>query len=94
MFDSNDGAGGFDGSGNFTEEIPGHEKAADQYADDSDARLSEERQSLKSAQTTNSFDAPVEVPSVQLFMVFIYFRARRVLLLRNRKREMMTRLQS
>ena len=62
MFDSNDGAGGFDGSGNFTEDIPGpgHDQAAERYADDSDMRQSEERH-MQSAVTTNSFDAHVEV---------------------------------
>jgi len=93
MFDSNDGAGGFDGSGNFTEDIPGHEKAADQYADDSDARLSEERQLLKSTQPTNSFDPPVEVLFAHLDIVYNFLRPRRVLPLQNRKRGTMTRLQ-
>ena len=95
MFEhSNDGAGGFDGSGNFTEEIPGHGNAPDQYADDSDARLSDERQSLKSAQTVNSFDAPVEVCSVHLFIVYFNPRARIVLPLPSRKQGTMTRLRS
>ena len=75
MFDSNDGAGGFDGSGNFTEgDLPssGHPDGQPDALSDAASRQSAEERG-GGAGRADSFDQPAAVKELEKNQFRIFF---------------------